>query len=254
VARQLDEFFSMASHDIRAPVTAMGGYVQLARAHANRLVSALRTRGEQDAELVKPLMASLVRADESGERLMRLVTLLFDVARARADTLALSLASCDLAALVHEQVAAQQAVATGRIVTLDVPEQLVSVTADADRIGQVLANYLTNALKYSADDQPIAVYVVVIGESATVSVRDHGPGLPLEEQRRVWDLSYRVPGVEVQGSTGTTNGSLGMGLYLCKRLIELHPGGEVGVESAVGEGSTFWFRLPIAIENTTQHP
>jgi signal transduction histidine kinase len=66
-----------------------------------------------------------------------------------------------------------------------------------------------------------------------------------EERHRVWELYHRVPGVEVQGRAGAASGSLGMGLHICKRLIELHPGGVVGVESVVGKGSTFWFTLPL---------
>jgi signal transduction histidine kinase len=142
-------------------------------------------------------------------------------------------------------VAAQRAAAPGRTITLDLPGGggPVWVTADADRLGQVLANYISNALKYSAADQPAEVGLEVTAGLAVVSVRDHGPGLPWEEQVRVWELFHRAPGVEVQSGA---DGSLGMGLHICKRLVELHPGGRVGVESAVGEGSAFWFRLPLA--------
>lgn len=78
---------------------------------------------------------------------------------------------------------------------------------------------------------------------AVVSVTDHGPGLPWEEQSLVWEMLHQAPGVEVQSGT---EGSLGMGLYIVKRLMELHPAGRVGVESVVGEGSTFWFRFSLA--------
>jgi signal transduction histidine kinase len=81
---------------------------------------------------------------------------------------------------------------------------------------------------------------------AVVSVEDHGPGLPPGEQRRVWEAFYRAPGVEIQPGSSEVGGSLGLGLHICKQLIELHPGGSVGVESVVREGSTFWFRLPLA--------
>jgi signal transduction histidine kinase len=243
-AKQLDQFFAMASHDIRSPVTALTGQVQIAHLHAQRLAATLQTYDGQTADRTAPLLGALDRADESGERLQRLVPLLFDVARARSGTLTLKLAPCELAALVHEQVTAQQAAVPGRTIHLDLPEHPVQVEADEDRLGEVLTNYLTNALKYSSDGQPVGVRLAVTEGRAVVSVMDHGPGLSEDEQSHVWELYHRAPGVEVQGRAGTSTGSLGMGLHICKRLIELHPGGAVGVDSRVGEGSTFWFSLP----------
>lgn len=248
VAQQLDQFFAMASHDIRSPVTALAGNLQLARIRAQRLVAALQTPGGPGADAALPLVTALNHADGSAERLLRLVALLFDVARARSGTLALTLAPCDLVALVREQVAAQQAAAPDRAIQLELPAdcQTIFVDADADRLGQVVTNYLTNALKYSGDDQPVEVRLEVSEGMAVVAVRDEGPGLPWEEQSRVWEPFHRAPGIKALSHAGETSGSLGMGLHICKRIIELHPGGRVGVESGVGQGSTFWFTLPLA--------
>jgi signal transduction histidine kinase len=188
------------------------------------------------------------------KRLRRLVEHLFDVAQAQTGTLTLKLARCDLTALVRGQVAAQQAVVPERPIMLEVPEEEVSVDADADRLDQVLGNYLTNALKYSPADQPVAARLEVVGDLAVVSVVDHGPGLPQEEQSRVWELFHRVPGIEVQHDNGEASGSLGLGLHICKQLVELHQDGSVGVESVVGQGSTFWFRLPVAHATLPESP
>jgi signal transduction histidine kinase len=208
------------------------------------LAGTVEAHGTSERHVARQLAAVLERADESSTRLSRLVALLFDTTGARLGTLIVTVAPCDLVALVRVQVAALQITVSGRTINVDVPSSAVVVEADADRLGQVLTNFLTNALKYSADDQPVVVRVERRDGRALVSVQDHGPGLPEEEQRRVWELYYRVPGVAVQSTVGAASGSLGMGLFVCKRLIEQHSGGQVGVYSTVGKGSTFWFSLP----------
>ena len=119
---------------------------------------------------------------------------------------------------------------------------IVPVIVDPERIGQVVTNYLTNALKYSPADKPVEISVRVEENQARVSVRDEGPGLSLEEQEHIWDQFYRVPGVEVQSGSSV---GLGLGLHICRTIIERHHG-RVGVQSAPGKGATFWFVLPLA--------
>ena len=118
------------------------------------------------------------------------------------------------------------------------------IMADPERIGQVVTNYLTNALKYSAADRTVDVTIQVEGKVAKLSVRDEGPGLSIQEQERIWEYFYQSPGIEVQNGSSV---GLGLGLHICRTIIELHHG-QVGVKSAPGEGSTFWFTLPLADE------
>lgn len=245
VNRHLDEFFRTAAHDLRNPVAVARGHAEFAVRLGERLAD--QAQGSPLAELVAQLMESAQETHTSLDRLAHLVNQLFDVARARTGIMELNLAPLDPAALVREQVVAQRVATPGRTIELELPADgdSVAVMADGDRLRQVLGNYLTNALKYSADDQPVVVRLEVVEGLAVVSVQDQGPGLTWEEQSRVWELFYRASGVEVQSAAGGT-GSLGLGLHVCKRLIELHPGGRVGVESAEGQGATFWFRLPLA--------
>ena len=250
VAEQMDEFFALAAHDIRSPVTAVRGNVQLAQRRADHMRDVLEEQGDEDGAVADPVIASLRTALSSVDRLVRLTDLLFNTAQARTGRLEVHFARCDLAALVRDQVAAQRTAAPERTIHLRAPEEPVPVQGDADRIGQVLANYVANALKYSPDDQPIDVSLQVESDTAVVSVRDRGPGISPEEQQYVWELFHRASGVQLQSSTGS-KGSMGLGLYISKRLVELHHG-RVGVASEAGQGATFWFRLPLM--SSTESP
>ena len=121
------------------------------------------------------------------------------------------------------------------------------VSVDPFRLGQALTNYLTNALKYSATDRPVAVDLAVEGQEARVAVRDEVPGIPVREQERIWERFHRVKDIEVQSGIGV---GLGLGLPICRAIIEHHQG-QVGAQSTPGQGSTFWFSLPLAPPDPT---
>jgi signal transduction histidine kinase len=159
---------------------------------------------------------------------------------------------CDLAWIVQEAIGVQRQVAPSRAIRLELPaEGPVPVQADADRIGQVVTNYLTNALKYSAPDRPVEVHLQVEGQIARVTVRDQGPGLAPTEQEHIWERFYRVLSIEVQSESGASSGGLGIGLYLCRSIIDRHHG-QIGVQSSPGKGSNFWFTLPLARPEETE--
>jgi signal transduction histidine kinase len=249
-SRRLEAFLATAVHDLRSPLTATLGFIGLAEHASERLASAARAACPDLAPRVEAVRGRLGDAGQSAERLSRLLTLLFDTAAIRADKLEIHRAPCDLAALVREQVAWQRVAAPGRTITLHLPAggKPILVEADADRIGQVVTNYLTNALKYSPADRPVEVGLAVDGQQARVWVRDQGPGLRLEEQERIWERFHRVKGIEVQSGSGI---GLGLGLHICRTLIERHHG-QVGVQSAPGQGSIFWFTLPRAVPADNQ--
>ncbi|HKD76451.1 MAG TPA: ATP-binding protein, partial [Ktedonobacterales bacterium] len=133
-------------------------------------------------------------------------------------------------------------VAPTRQITLQMPSQQdAPVLADKVRISQVVTNYLTNAMKYSPAHQPIEVTVHHGEKLARVAVRDYGNGLTPYEQERIWERFYRATTTQDM----QTNEGLGLGLYICKLIIQAHQG-HLGVESRSGKGSTFWFTLPLA--------
>jgi signal transduction histidine kinase len=161
----------------------------------------------------------------------------------RLETHQFTLASrrVNLVPIVQETVAGYQAAST-RDIELALPlEEVVPVIADAGRIGQVLTNYLTNALKYTPVGRVVRVRMEVAGTAARVAVCDQGPGLTQEQQKRVWERFYQVG---VAGHQRPDRG-LGLGLAIARAIVEQHQG-QVGVESDPGQGSTFWFTLPLS--------
>ena len=185
----------------------------------------------------------LERADQQAGRQARLINDLLDVSRIRSGHLDLQRAPCDLGALVRDRVEELRLAWPARELSLDLPADPVPVEADADRIGQVITNYVTNALKYSDQGRPVAVWVGYEGGQATVRVRDQGPGLTPEQQRHIWERYRRAADVPVRDSTHASAGGIGLGLYISRTIVEGHAG-RVGVRSVPGEGSEFWFALP----------
>jgi signal transduction histidine kinase len=174
---------------------------------------------------------------------------LIDTSRIRAGQLDLHPEPCDLLAIVQEAVHEQRGAWSQRTIVLSVPQYSgISVTVDRDRIGQVVTNLLTNALKYSPDAADVVVWVRVEEGSVWVAVQDRGPGLSEPEQEHLFEQFYRVPGIQEQSGSHV---GLGLGLHICKTIIERH-GGSIGVDSVKGQGSTFWFSLPLVVGSLSQ--
>lgn len=243
VTRRYDTFLSLASHELRSPLTSIIGYIHL----ASRQMKALEQQAEHGTaspERIRYIHQHLNAATQSAHTLDRMIGDLLDVARIRAEQLVMAMRSCNLVEIVRRSVAEIQQRVPDRALRLFLPqEQHIPILADADRISQVVTNYLTNALKYSAADRPVEVRITAEGSLARVSVRDEGPGLSLEAQACLWQRFSRIPGVMVQDTQGHFGANLGIGLYLCREIIERHHGC-VGVESIPGKGSIFWFTLP----------
>ena len=240
--RRMDDFLSIASHELRTPLTTINGNIQLAK----RRIKALPLSPQVPPGMIEKitLIEELLNRAERQVRVQnRLVSDLLDVSRIQANRLDLNMNRSDLAVIVREVIEDQRSSSGERIVLVsNIPEDLqIPIVVDNDRIAQVITNFLTNALKYSAPHLPVEVQVQVNAQSARVSVHDQGPGLPPDEQKKLWERFYRVPGIAVQSGSGV---GLGLGLHICRTIVERH-NGQVGVESQVGQGSTFWFTLPL---------
>lgn len=236
-----DEFLSIASHELRSPLASLKAALQLGERRLLRLNAQELPPADWNAQLAS-IMGLLTTAVQQVDRQNRLVGDLLDVSRIRANKLEYHVAACDLAAIVRDAVDEQRLSWPERTIALDIPYGVVPVSADAHRIGQVITNYLTNALKYSPADAPVDVALLRDGTAARVSVRDYGPGLTPEQRAHVWERFHRVPGIKQQSGSGA---GLGLGLHIARTIIEYH-GGQVGIDSAPGHGSTFWFSLPLA--------
>jgi signal transduction histidine kinase len=273
--RRKDEFFSVLSHEIRTPLTSVQGYVHLLARRFNAWWPP--AAAEEAAALAVPAVpaapsagevaqgrAMLASCEHGLQRLTGLADDLVDDTRIRDGQLMLRRAPCDLCTLVGATVEAQRALEPDRVIQVRTPADgaAITVDGDADRIAQVITNYLSNALKYSRADQPVEVAVETEEAEkedrrqggracvARVAVRDAGPGLSEAEQTRVWERFPRLEAVKVQSGSGV---SLGLGLSISKAIVERH-GGEVGVESTPDQGSTFWFTLPLTTPTTLTPP
>jgi signal transduction histidine kinase/DNA-binding NarL/FixJ family response regulator len=227
--RARDQFLAVASHELKTPLTSLWGHTELL---ARRLAQ---------AEVRNPRINASVQAiANQGQRLSRLIATLLDLSQLQHGQLELSPAPLDLRALVEQVVAELQVELEQPRVEAALPETPVPVLGDALRLEQALINLIQNAIKYSAENAPIAVALVRRERFAELSVRDEGIGIPEAALPHVFTRFYRAPNVDSRHISG-----MGMGLFLVAEVVARH-GGQVAVSSAEGRGSTFTITLPLA--------
>lgn len=231
--QQKDEFLAVASHELKTPVTSIKAYAQV-------LQRLFKSKGDmQSAGL-------LAKMDAQINKLITLIADLLDVSKMHAGKLQLRLNNFDFNALVLEVVDEIQRTTTQHTIHTALTESKM-IYGDRDRIGQVITNFLTNAVKYSPHADSVIVKTHADEETITLSVQDFGPGIPQEKQARVFEQFYRVEGHKENIYPG-----LGLGLYISSEIIHRHEG-TIGVESEEGKGSTFSFTLPTQ-QRTLQQP
>jgi signal transduction histidine kinase len=214
--------FGAAAHEIKNALGPLAMTLQLAERQA------------QAGQPVAPADLAFARAQV--KRIARLVADLMDLTRADLDQLAISPAATDLCAVVDETVEIFRR-GHARTVTLTVPAAPLRATIDAARVQQVLLNLLENADRYSPPEAAVAVTVAPAGGARVrVTVVDRGSGVAPAERERIF-------GRFVRGAAGEGTSGLGLGLYLCRTIVERH-GGTIGVDGAAGGGSSFWIELP----------
>jgi signal transduction histidine kinase len=219
-----DEFISVASHELKTPVTSLKMYTQGLQREFGR-------KGDY------AMAARFSRMDGQINKLTMLISDLLNISRIQMGKLEFNMLAFDLNSLVRETVENVESLA-GKHEIIVRGKVGKMVWGDKDRIGQVLTNLLTNAIKYSPDAERVVVRLSSDRNSAVLRVKDFGIGIDKEHQEKVFNRFYRV-----NDSHEKTFPGLGIGLYISRDIIERHKG-EIGVVSDKGEGSEFWFRLP----------
>ena len=219
------DFVSLVSHELRSPMAAVIGAARTLQIRWRELQPDQRE-------------AFLALIGDETSRLAALIGDVLDTSRIDAGTFSYRFTDVDLRTLVDESVATAQVGQDEVPLHAEIPAGVPLVRGDAERLRQVLANLIDNAVKYSPAGQPVEVRVVPIDGVVHVSVNDRGPGIKPEEQRLIFEKFGRVAG------TGSKPGT-GLGLYIARSIAEAH-GGELTVTSAPGRGATFTLSLPVS--------
>jgi signal transduction histidine kinase len=222
--RVKDQFLSMASHELRTPVTSIQGYVQL-------LQHRLQKQGMQHPELL-PVYESLDQVKAQTRRLTDLVTDLLDINTLRLGKMPMHLASCDLCELCRKVVEDQSAL-TGRLIEVHISSCPLILQADEVRLAQVAVNLLNNALKYSPAGTAVRMDISQRAREALLAVHNESPLISPEQQQALFEPFYC-------GSTSRSKASgWGLGLAICKEIVARHDG-RIWVESSEGKGRLSW--------------
>lgn len=220
-----DDFVNMASHELKTPITSMKLYIEMLLKWVEKY---------QDEKINKNLHSLRIQT----ERLQELVSDLLDVSRIQTGKLYFRKEKFDIVDLIEETVSILQG-ATNKHTLVFSKKESIFIFADKFRIYQVLTNLVTNAIKYSPENNEIIIRIKKQHLKVVVSVEDFGIGIEKNQQRKIFERLYQVSDLKTKMYPG-----LGMGLYISKEIIRRHKG-SIWVEGEKGKGSTFFFSLPI---------
>lgn len=233
IERLKDEFISVVSHELRTPLTSISAALDL-------LAEGVLQNQPEEAQQMLSIAAN------NTDRLVRLINDILDIERIESGKIVMTPQTCNAADLLHQSVEAIQDMTDKAGITLSVSPQSVPLWVDPDRIVQVLTNLLSNAVKFS----PVGstVYLNATLESGKVPpqirfmVKDQGRGIPADKLESIFERFQQV-----DASDSRQKGGTGLGLAICRSILEQH-NGQIWAESVLGEGSTFYFTLPLAAE------
>jgi two-component system sensor histidine kinase VicK len=221
-----NDFISMVSHELKTPLTSLSGYMQLLKSKA------VNNQDISTTTMVEKALRQVIR-------MTTLINGFLNVSRLESARIYIDRVYFDMAALIIEVDEEVQASVSSHHVVFG-PLKETWVKADRDKIGQVINNLISNAVKYSPSGSTISIACEAKDNCLLVKVKDEGTGISPEDQPRLFERYFRVNNASYKNVAG-----FGIGLYLCAEIIKRHDG-SIGVDSKVGQGSTFFFELPLA--------
>jgi signal transduction histidine kinase len=238
-----NDFLTLASHELKTPLTGIIGNIQLAQQRLARLKRQVREQVEEVSGHIERVEGPLASAFESAHLQHRVINEMIDTLSIQTKPLEVCMKEENLLTLLQDTLSRLQQSVPKRTIVLELPPTIhaVIIRVDGQQIIQVLTNYLVNALSHSPAERPVTVKLVIADTVALILVHDEGLGIVTEEQRSLWRRFYQGKGHAIQHEVDV---NLGTGFYLCRMLIEQHHG-QVGVQSNPEYGTTFWLTLPI---------
>lgn len=229
-ANQLkDLFVSITSHELKTPITTIRGQAQLA-------MRRLKKHAAESPEFDK-LREAFASVDEQTSRLTNMLNELLDLTSLRSGKQVLVKKPCDLNEICS-RIIKEQRMLSERTIRLELPDEPVMLQGDAARLGQVVTNLVSNALKYSPAESEVRVRLTRRDHRAHIEVQDFGQGIAPEQQGNLFQPFYRTSDARASNVSGT-----GLGLAICKDIVDQHQG-RIWYESTPGVGSTFFVDLP----------
>jgi two-component system sensor histidine kinase/response regulator len=249
IDRLKSRFLSMASHELKTPLTSISGLAQVLLRRMRRRLEVGRPSEEDWHEEQSGHVGRLELLNSQTARLGRLVDELLDVSRIESGKLEFRLQPVDMVQLVHEVAGRMQLSTSTHAIEVELNGTAQNpVNADRDHLEQVLDNLVSNAIKFSPDGGAILLRLRDEGDSVTVSIQDSGVGIPGDQLDAVFGLFYQA-----EDPVSRRTGGMGLGLYISKEIISRH-GGRIWADSQPGAGSTFNFSLPRKSMVTTARP
>lgn len=224
-----NDFIGMVSHELKTPLTSLTGVLQL----ADR-----RLKSNDDTFLA----GAMDKANIQVKRMSSMINSFLNVSRLESAKLLIDKHQFDLQELIEEIVNDTKLTVSSHTIEF-INLNSIMVNADRDKINSVITNLISNAIKYSPEGKLVKVESSVTGNSVHVSIKDEGIGLSLQDKDKVFDRYFRVENKHTQLISG-----FGIGLYLSAEIVH-HHNGKIWVESESGKGSTFYFSLPIEVND-----